>query len=167
MGSLMNEVEAIVERTGAAVAFGAHYSKGNQSEKDPLDRISGSGVFARDPDTIMGLTAHEEENCYTVHSALRNFPGKEPFVIEWDFPLFKIRSDLNAHKLKQLGQKGTAGGALAELRKHPQGLSKKDWVDILKREMGYSSNTKPYDFISELENDGRVHTTRSNYFPTN
>ena len=148
------------------VAFGAHYSKGNQSEKDPLDRISGSGVFARDPDTIMGLTAHEEDNCYTVHSALRNFAGKEPFVIEWEFPLFTIRSELNANKLRQAGQKGTARGALAELKKHPQGLSKKEWVDALKREMGYSSNTKPYDFISELESDGRVHGVRGNFFPS-
>lgn len=107
IGNLMSEVEAIVEQTGAAVAFGAHYSKGNQAEKDPLDRISGSGVFARDPDTIMGLTAHEEPNCFTVHAALRNFPNVEPFVVEWDFPVMNSRDDLNPHALKKPNQKAS------------------------------------------------------------
>ncbi len=107
IGNLMSEVEAIVEQTGAAVAFGAHYSKGNQAEKDPLDRISGSGVFARDPDTIMGLTAHEEPNCFTVHAALRNFPNVEPFVVEWDFPVMSARDDLNPHALKKPNQKAS------------------------------------------------------------
>ncbi len=87
--------------------FGAHYSKGNQAEKDPLDRISGSGVFARDPDTILGLTAHEELGCFTVHSALRNWPGMDPFVVQWDFPLFNTRQDLNPNKLRRPGQKVT------------------------------------------------------------
>jgi len=36
-------------KTGAAVGFGAHYSKGNQAGKEAIDRVSGSGVFARDP----------------------------------------------------------------------------------------------------------------------
>ena len=107
IGLLMAEVEAIVEQTGAAVAFGAHYSKGNQAEKDPLDRISGSGVFARDPDTIMGLTAHEEQGCFTVHAALRNFPNIEPFVVQWEFPLFKARDDLNPHSLRKPNQKAS------------------------------------------------------------
>ena len=104
MGQVTDEVELIVEKTGSAVAFGAHYSKGNQAGKDPLDRISGSGVFARDPDTIMGLTAHEEDGCFTVHSALRNFAGLDPFVVE-EFPLFNIRSDLIRAFTKSMDKK--------------------------------------------------------------
>jgi len=107
IGLMMAEVEAIVEQTGAAVAFGAHYSKGNQAEKDPLDRISGSGVFARDPDTIMGLTAHEEQDCFTVHAALRNFPNIEPFVVQWEFPVMSARDDLNPHALRKPNQKAS------------------------------------------------------------
>jgi hypothetical protein len=49
IASLLNELEVIVVRTGAAVAFGAHYSKGNQAQKETIDRIGGSGVFGRDP----------------------------------------------------------------------------------------------------------------------
>ena len=51
MTNLMNAVERVTVETGAAVAFGSHYSKGNQAGKESMDRISGSGVFARDPDT--------------------------------------------------------------------------------------------------------------------
>ena len=53
IASLLNEIEKLAVETGAAVAFGAHYSKGNQAGKEVIDRIGGSGVFARDPDSIL------------------------------------------------------------------------------------------------------------------
>jgi len=163
MGLLMNEIEAIVEKTGAAVAFGAHYSKGNQAEKDPLDRISGSGVFARDPDTIMGLTAHEEESCYTVHSALRNFPGKEPFVVEWNFPLFSLRDDLDAGKLKRPGQKISAGKILAEI--DHTGADPKDFVPAMASKFDISDRTV-YRILKTLSDQSKIHKTAGSYFIT-
>jgi regulatory protein RepA len=56
VASLLNDFERLAVQTGAAVAFGAHYSKGNQSRKESIDRIGGSGVFARDPDSILNFT---------------------------------------------------------------------------------------------------------------
>ncbi len=166
MGTLMNEVEAIVEETGASVAFGAHYSKGNQAEKDALDRISGSGVFARDPDTIMGLTAHEEDNCFTVHTALRNFPGIDPFVVEWDFPLFSIREDLDAGKLKRPGQKISGGKVLQEIIKAgPQGIDPKKFIPLMATSFGVSDRTI-YRQIKMLSDTKRIHKTAGNYFAT-
>lgn len=163
IGLLMNEVEAIVEKTGAAVAFGAHYSKGNQAEKDPLDRISGSGVFARDPDTIMGLTAHEEKDCYTVHSALRNFAGMDPFVVEWDFPLFSLREDLDAKKLKRAGQKISAGEILAEITS--TGVDPRDFVPSMSSKHDVSDRTV-YRLLKNLSDQRKIHKTAGNYFPT-
>src|ERR1041385_8560942 len=58
IATLMNLLEKLAVESGAAVAFGAHFSKGNQSAKDSIDRIGGSGVFARDPDSIMVMTQH-------------------------------------------------------------------------------------------------------------
>ena len=167
IGLLMNEVEAIVEQTGASVAFGAHYSKGNQAEKDPLDRVSGSGVFARDPDTIMGLTAHEEDNCYTVHSALRNFPGKEPFVVEWDFPLFSPRKDLDAGKLKRPGQKITAGRILSEIKSvGGQGVDPSDFVPSMASKFDVTNRTI-HRMLKTLSDSKKIHKTAGNYFLTN
>lgn len=163
IGLMMNEVEAIVEQTGAAVAFGAHYSKGNQAEKDPLDRISGSGVFARDPDTIMGLTAHEEENCYTVHCALRNFPGKEPFVVEWEFPLFKPREDLDANKLKRPGQKTSGGRILQELAEKEHGIKPSDFIPEMASKFDISERSV-YRLIKNLSDSGKISKTAGHIY---
>ena len=64
IASLCNEIEQLAVQSGAAVVFGAHYSKGNQAGKEAIDRIGGSGVFARDPDVILTMTPHEEKNAY-------------------------------------------------------------------------------------------------------
>ena len=100
VASMLNELEKIAVETEAAVAFGAHYSKGNQVLKEHIDRIGGSGVFARDPDSILTMTAHEEEECFTVESTLRNFRPLKPFVLRWEWPLFKRDDELDPHQLK-------------------------------------------------------------------
>jgi hypothetical protein len=98
---MLNQLEKIAVKTTAAVAFAAHYSKGNQSLKESIDRIGGSGVFARDPDSILTMTAHAEEECFTVNATLRNFPPIEPFVVRWKWPLFTRDEELDPEQLKQ------------------------------------------------------------------
>jgi regulatory protein RepA len=44
--------------TGAAVVLTGHFAKGNASTKETIDLISGSGVFARDPDSLVVFTRH-------------------------------------------------------------------------------------------------------------
>jgi len=100
--SLMNEVEKLAVEKNAAVAFGAHFSKGNQALKESIDRISGSGVFARDPDSILVMTRHEVENAFTVEATLRNFPPTLPFCVEWKFPLL-VPVNLDPQAIKQSG----------------------------------------------------------------
>lgn len=101
VGRLLNSLETLTTKTGAAVAFGAHYSKGNQASKETIDRISGSGVFARDPDSIVNFTRHEEPDAFTVEMTLRNFRQIAPFVVRWDYPLFRRSDDLDPKRLKQ------------------------------------------------------------------
>ena len=84
IANLLDDFEVLAVRTGAAVAFAAHYSKGNQAAKESIDRISGSGVFARDPDSILNFTRHEQPDCFAVEMTLRNHPPQEPFVVKWD-----------------------------------------------------------------------------------
>jgi RecA-family ATPase len=100
INSLMNEMESLAVETGAAVVFATHFSKGNQSSKNPLDRVSGSGVFARSPDTIMVMTEHEEDGCYTVEATVRNHETPRPFVVRMAFPLFERQERLDPAKLK-------------------------------------------------------------------
>jgi hypothetical protein len=106
MGKLMNSLEDLATQTGAAIAFGAHFSKGNQSSKESIDRISGSGVFARDPDSIITFSKHEQERAFTVDCTLRNFKPTEPFVVRWDFPQFRRDDQLDPRRLKQAPKGG-------------------------------------------------------------
>jgi putative DNA primase/helicase len=101
VAGLMNSIEGLTVETGAAVAFGAHYSKGNQAGKEAIDRISGSGVFARDPDSILNFTKHEVEDAFTVEATLRNFKPIAPFVVRFLFPLMRRADELDPAKLKK------------------------------------------------------------------
>ena len=101
IGLLLNEIERLTVQTGAAVVFGAHFAKGNASGKESIDRISGSGVFARDPDSVITLTRHEEDGAFTVEATLRNFSPIEPFAVRWDYPLMVRDDSLDPAKLKK------------------------------------------------------------------
>ena len=101
MTQLMNKVEKLAVKTGAAVGFGAHFSKGNQAGKESIDRISGSGVFARDPDTILTMTKHKTEQAFTIDATLRNFKPMDPFCVKWEYPLMKRDNTLDPEDLKQ------------------------------------------------------------------
>jgi RecA-family ATPase len=103
---LLNDIEAIAVKTGAAVLFSSHFSKGDQSEKESIDRVSGSGAWARDPDSVLTMTAHEETDCFTVEATLRNLAPIKSFVVKWDFPLFVRQDEADPDKLKRPKGKG-------------------------------------------------------------
>ena len=78
-----------------------HFAKGDSTVKNAMDRLSGAGAWIRDPDSIMVLTPHEEPDCFTVTSILRNLPQLPEFVVAWDYPLMKVASDLNPDALRR------------------------------------------------------------------
>ena len=100
VGILCKQIDRIIEATGAAVIFAHHYTKGNAAKKNQIDRMSGSGVFARDADSIITLTEHEQKNCYVVEMTLRNLAPQPPFVIEWKYPVMVERLDLSPADFK-------------------------------------------------------------------
>jgi hypothetical protein len=101
MALLMNDIELLALKINAAVASGLHFAKGNASFKEAIDRIAGSGVLGRDPDTIVTLTQHEKQNAFTVDMILRNFPQQDPFVVRRQHPLMLLDNQLDPSKLKQ------------------------------------------------------------------
>jgi hypothetical protein len=101
---LLNDIEAIAVETGAAVLFSSHFSKGDQSEKESIDRVSGSGAWARDPDSVITMTPHEDLDAFTVDATLRNLAPIKSFVVKWDYPLFTRVEEADPDKLKR--QKG-------------------------------------------------------------
>lgn len=59
MASFCNQFDKICNELGCAVIYCHHHSKGYQTGKRSMDRVSGSGVFARDPDALLDLTELE------------------------------------------------------------------------------------------------------------
>lgn len=55
MANFCNQFDRVCAELGAAVIYCHHHSKGSQGGKRSMDRASGSGVFARDPDTLLDL----------------------------------------------------------------------------------------------------------------
>jgi len=55
MAKFTNQFDLICHELGAAVIYCHHHSKGYQGQKRSMDRASGSGVFARDPDALLDL----------------------------------------------------------------------------------------------------------------
>lgn len=55
MANFCNQFDKVCTELGTAVIYCHHHSKGSQGGKRSMDRASGSGVFARDPDALLDL----------------------------------------------------------------------------------------------------------------
>lgn len=139
VGVLCNQIERIIEATGAAVMYAHHFAKGNAAKKNQVDRMSGSGVFARDADSIITLTEHQEKSCFSVEMTLRNFAPQPPFVIEWKYPVMVERPDLSPTDYKNDDEAmDDYEPLLSSLDESP--LTTAGWLEAA-TELGYSRAT--------------------------
>ncbi len=134
VAQMLNGIERVCVDTKAMVAFGAHYSKGNQSGKEAIDRISGSGAFARDPESIINFTPHEDDKAFVVETILRNLPPVDPFVVRWGFPIMRRDDDADPTRLKLAAGRPKGHDPLdllAHLKDHPGSnpISLRKWAD--------------------------------------
>jgi hypothetical protein len=160
VGDLLNSVEELTVETTAAVAYRAHFSKGNQASKSAIDRVSGSGVFARDPDSLLNFTAHDEgDGFYSVDAVLRNFPPMDPFVVNWSFPLFDRRNDLDPAALKKPGGRPGSHSAESILDDLTDGMTGGEW----QKATGIKSNDTFPKLRRELQQAGRVESRNGHW----
>jgi len=155
---LLNDIEAIAVETGAAVLFSSHFSKGDQSEKESLDRVSGSGAWARDPDSVLTMTPHEDIDSFTVDATLRNLAPIRPFVVKWDYPLFVRQEEADPDKLKRPKGRGRpqefeASDVLTQMK--DQSWKTSALQRRVKQEIGLKDATF-YKLWSQLKKDGKV-----------
>ena len=59
MAKFCNQFDKVCTELSCAVIYCHHHSKGSQIGKRSMDRASGSGVFARDPDALLDLSELE------------------------------------------------------------------------------------------------------------
>ena len=157
------EIESVAIATGAAVAFGAHFAKGNAASKNAIDRMSGSGVFARDPDAIITATTHEELDAFTVEMTLRNFPQPENFVIRWQYPRMHRDGALDPARLKQPKMGRSPEHDVDEIVNHLEpGLTAKAWAIVCHDEAGITASTF-WRLLRQAKRTGLVRKTCNGY----
>jgi hypothetical protein len=144
MANLMFELERIAAENNVAVIFGHHYPKGAAANKDPLDRLAGSGVFGRDLDSVLTLTPHQEEMCFTVDFILRNHKPIAPIVVRWNYPIFNLDQSLDPTQLRGRGGRPsscTIENILEILADHDDELNVSDFQELVQDELGISRAT--------------------------
>jgi hypothetical protein len=91
VADMLEGLTVFCEETNVAMIWTHHHSKGNQAAKDALDRSSGAGSWARDPDALLDLVDHKDstktERVFTVEITVREFPPVNNFVARLKFPL--------------------------------------------------------------------------------
>ncbi|WP_397380036.1 AAA family ATPase [Prosthecobacter sp.] len=161
INSLMNDLDKLAVATGAAMVVGHHFSKGGQAGKESMDRISGSGVFARSPDTIVIITRHEVDDVFTVNVTLRNFKPIQPFCVTWEFPVMVRTEKYDPGKLKRPGMKVETytGDQLLKIL-GDQELSTAEWAKQTLKNYEMSKRTFGVK-KSALEDEGKVIKTEN------
>lgn len=100
MSAFCNEFDKIATLLKCSVIYCHHHSKGSQGQKKAMDRASGSGVFARDPDAQLDMLEIEPEEsdketenstAWQIESSLREFPNIVPVRIWFDHPLHEMQ----------------------------------------------------------------------------
>ncbi len=88
MAHFCNQFDKVCTELGCAVIYCHHHSKGSQGNKRSMDRASGSGVFARDPDALIDLI--ELELTDNIYKAIENkvmcglCSNKLKHIKDWD-----------------------------------------------------------------------------------
>ena len=98
MAAFCNQFDAIANALNCSVIYCHHFSKGFQGGKKSIDRASGSGVFARDPDAILTVTELDVPESLVeskgiplrIEYTLREFKPLEPTDIWNRYPIHYV-----------------------------------------------------------------------------
>lgn len=104
MAKFFNQLDRICKQLGVSIACCHHHSKGAQGGKFSIDRASGSGVFARDPDALLdmirlnpvdvGKDLEDGQTAWRISATLREFPSPDDIDVVFDHPVHHITEDL-------------------------------------------------------------------------
>jgi hypothetical protein len=107
----------ITNKTGAALLYVHHFTKGKSTDKNTIDLLAGSGVLARDYDSFLSLT-ESKEGKFEAKFILRNHPPKAAIPLKEDYPLKVVDESAiggNGGKLEVPTKAGRTKYSTAEL----------------------------------------------------
>ena len=122
MGAFCNEFDKIANLLHCSVIYCHHHSKGAQGFKKAMDRASGSGVFARDPDAqldMLEIETNQEyidsntDTAWQIESSLREFPNITPKRIWFRYPLHE--EEREGELERQPVKDGSGGGRRSKI----------------------------------------------------
>lgn len=98
MAHFCNQFDKICTELNAAVVYCHHHSKGYQGAKRSMDRASGSGVFARDPDALLDLVELDAKDiggmkgktAWRIEGTLREYAKFEPLNLYFEYPVHRV-----------------------------------------------------------------------------
>lgn len=101
MAAFCNQFDAIANALNCSVIYCHHFSKGFQGGKKSIDRASGSGVFARDPDAILTVTELDVPESLVeangiplrIEYTLREFKPLEPTDVWNRYPIHYVDNE--------------------------------------------------------------------------
>ena len=138
MGAFCNQFDKICTATGCSAIYCHHHSKGAQGAKRAMDRASGSGVFARDPDAQLDmceleLTDDVKNNVrdgnatgWRLESSLREFANIVPVDFWFEYPIHKVDT---SGDLAALHTEGSPMANLSKSKKYTTPEERKSSVD--------------------------------------
>lgn len=115
MGQFCNQFDRICQVSGCATIYCHHHSKGAQGYKKAMDRASGSGVFARDPDAQLDMIQLEtSEEFLNVNADNTNSTAWRLECSLREFPNFKPRNFWFEYPIHRVDEQGILGGLYSE-----------------------------------------------------
>jgi len=131
MAAFCNQFDKICAETGCATIYCHHHSKGAQGGKRAIDRASGSGVFARDPDAQLDMIQLELDDdlsnnvrdgnatAWRMESSLREFENFKPINFWFEYPIHRLDNS-------NLEKANAEGSPLANLSKSSKRTTKEE-----------------------------------------
>ena len=116
MAAFCNLFDKICTDTCCSVIYCHHHSKGAQGAKRAMDRASGSGVFARDPDAqldmielelsdeVQNFVAERGASAWRLECSLREFKNFVPVDFWFEYPIHRLD---NGEHLKSMPAQGS------------------------------------------------------------
>ena len=169
MAKFFNQLDRICKQLGVSIACCHHHSKGAQGGKFSIDRASGSGVFARDPDALLdmirlnpidaGKDLEDGQTAWRISATLREFPSPDDIDVVFDHPVHHITEDLKeAQPMSGMGadvnsQRGNAvKGDKAEKRYTRLMGFVQNW-DEIDTSISHTKNPTVKDAVEYFKND--------------